>query len=73
LSLNALLTVIDNIEIENTLNRTMSESSLNMRGFIKPPSSGFSVAQALKYTTVENKSKICCLLLINTKKHEFYC
>ena len=58
LSLNALLTVIENIEIENTLNRTMSESSFNMKGFIKPPSSGFNVAQALKYTINENKSKL---------------
>ena len=34
----------------------MSESGLNMRGFIKPPSSGFNVPQALKYTIVENKA-----------------
>ena len=34
----------------------MSESGLNMRGFIKPPSSGFNVAQALKYTVIENKA-----------------
>jgi hypothetical protein len=50
------LTVIENIEIENQLSRNMSESGLNMRGFIKPPSSGFNVAQALKYTIVENKA-----------------
>jgi hypothetical protein len=54
--LNALFTVIENIEIENQLSRNMSESALNMRGFIKPPPSGFNVAQALKYTIFENKA-----------------
>jgi hypothetical protein len=34
----------------------MSESGLNMRGFIKPPPYGFNVAQALKYTIFENKA-----------------
>ncbi len=34
----------------------MSEIGSNMRGFIKPTSSGFNVAQALKYTIFENKA-----------------
>ena len=50
------MTVIENIEIENQLSRSMSESGLNMRGFIKPPSSGFNVAQALKNAIFENKA-----------------
>jgi brefeldin A-resistance guanine nucleotide exchange factor 1 len=55
LSLSALLTVIDNIDLENTIQRNTIEKNLNIKGFLKPSSSGFNVAQTFKYISLENK------------------
>ncbi len=57
LSLNALLTVIDNIDLENTIQRNTNENSLNIKGFLKPTASGFTVAQTFKYISLESKCK----------------
>ncbi len=51
-----MLTVIENIDIENTIQRNTNDSNLNIKGFLKPTASGFNVAQTFKYISTDNKS-----------------